>query len=440
MPTARKMFTYARRRAGAGYQQSIVRRTIVLLSLVVPGFAANFFVYFFTAKLLAADQFGLFYVALTIGNVLYSGSNILNAFLTRHLVLTKETAGTGAVIPATLRLERHVLFVGAVVSGLLFVSFLLVTKQIGVHSPIIILLIVLDAYTAYVVDLGRVLLQTLRRTVPLGFYTTAWMFLRLGLCVGGVVLFDTVWAALSGIVLSTVVVFGAFHLWIWRTARARPAWTPATWTPVNLHLLDLVPAAIGYGLMVLVSNLDVLVGYFVLGDVDLGIYSASSVFPKAALVVVTPLLQMLIPLMIGSDPSKGPFVTVAARIGGVILALTVAGSVLVWLLADVLCGGRFGLKLCAPPILGILLVSVVPLALLRTLVVIEFARGRERLLLWLAIPALAYSLLIWKSAPDMNELASGFAIFSIVTFLFFVVVCLLAQVSRRRAFMQSRAP
>ncbi len=148
--------------------------------------------------------------------------------------------------------------------------------------------------------------------------------------------------------------------------------------------------------MVLVSNLDVLFRHASLEKTDLCIYAASSVFAKAALVVVTPLLQMLIPAMIGTDPSKRPFMVVVARIGGVIAALTAIGSGLVWLLSDQLCGSRFGLKICTPSLLTILLISVVPLLLLlRTLAIIEFARGRELLLLWLLFPAIMYSLFLF---------------------------------------------
>ena len=124
----------------------------------------------------------------------------------------------------------------------------------------IILLIVLDAYTCYVTDLGRVLLQSLRKMLVLGIYTTAWMFLRFALCIAGIFLFHTVWAALAGIVLSTVLAFVAFYAWILRTTSGRS--DPG---PVTLRLRSLLPAATGYGLMALVSNLDVLLGYFVLG-------------------------------------------------------------------------------------------------------------------------------------------------------------------------------
>lgn len=433
MQRVRNILAYAKHKARSDYDQSIVRRTTILCGLVLPGFAANFLVYFFSAKLLPADQFGLFYVALTLGNVLYSGSHILNAFLTRHLVNVGATIGANVIVPTTLRLERQIIMIGAIASALLFLAFLAATRQIGVQSPIIILLIILDGYTAYVTDLGRVLLQSLRRTMTLGLYTTAWMFLRFALCIAGIIVLGTVWGALAGIVVSTALIFVIFHIWILQTNPNRPK--PAL---IMLPLLALVPAATGYGLMVLVSNLDVLFGYFVLSQTDLGIYSGSSVFPKAALVVITPLLQMLIPTMTGSEPSQRPFNFVAARIGGVILALTAVGSALVWLLSPELCGSRFGLKLCEPPLLSILLLSVVPLSLLRTLVIIEFARGRERLLLWLIVPAAAYSLFVWNTAPDITQLAFGFSIFSVVAFAFFAGICLLAQISRRCISVRNR--
>ena len=116
------------------------------------------------------------------------------------------------------------------------------------------------------------------------------------------------------------------------------------------------------------------------------------------------------------------------------MALTAAGSILVWMLADELCGGRFGLKFCAPPILEVLLISIVPLALLRTLVVIEFARGRELLLLWLVVPAVAFAIDMWALPAGMSMLAGRFAVFSILTFAFFAGICLLAHIWRRRLF------
>lgn len=435
MQVRRGILNYARHRVRADYQRSIIRRTIILTALVMPGFIANFLVYFFTARLLPPNQFGLLYVASVIGNVLYSGANVLNAFLTRHLARVGHMNGADAIVPTALYLERRIILVGAVASASLFTAMLIAAQQIGMQSPILILLIVLDAYTSYVTDLGRVLLQSLHKTLALGLYTTAWMSLRFGLCIAGIVLFNTVWGALSGIVLSTVLVFMVFHLFISHTPRSHAASAPAA-----LSLLDLLPSTVGYGLVVLVSNLDVLFGYITLQQADLSIYSASSVFPKGALVVIMPLLQMLIPAMISTDPTKRPSILLTARIGGVIAALCAVGSFLVWLLADQLCGSRFGLKLCAPSLLAILLISVVPLSLLRTMAIIEFAHGRELVLLWLIVPALGYGLFVWKTAPGMNELAIGFSAFSVMAFVFFSAICFGAQWSHRRVLIRNSNP
>lgn len=435
MPIVRNIVAYAKHSLGSGYRQSIVRRTVILCGLILPGFVANFFIYFFTAQLLTQEQFGLYYLASTVGAILFSGSVVLNSFLTRHLVHVGQASGADAIVSTMVRLERHIVTIGAILSTVLFLLFLGALKQIGVQSPIIILLVILDSYTSYVADLGRVLLQSQRRTLALGIYSSTWMALRLGFCIVGVLLFRSVWGAYCGSVLSTTLTFAAFHFWALRTTDNH-----ASLASVRLPVLALLPSVAGYGLMVLVSNLDVLFGYYALSQSELGAYAASSVFPKAALVVIMPLLQMLIPAMIGIDLSRRSFFLVVARIGGIILALSLAGCALVWLLSPQLCGGRWGLRLCEPPILGILLISVIPLSLLRTLVVIEFARGRELLLLWLAVPAVAYSLFIWVTSPTMKDLAVGFSAFSFIAFLFFAAVCLIAHVQRSRSVTRIRTP
>jgi O-antigen/teichoic acid export membrane protein len=430
MEIARNFLAYAKRRASVDYQQSIVRRTAMLCALVVPAFGANFLVYYFSARLLAPDDFGIFYVAVTVGNVLYSGSNVVNVFLTRQLVHVGEADGPDAIVSATLWIERRVIIIGAACSASFFLVLLIATKQIGLPSPLIIMLVVLDTYTAYVTDIGRILLQSLRRTMALGFYTFAWMFLRFALCIGGILLFGTVWGALSGIVLSAIGIFMAFHFWIRRISRDR-----LQSCAVPLPILSLLPATLGYGLMVLVSNLDVIFSYLILGETDLGIYSGSSVFPKAALVVITPLLQMLIPMMITGRRIKGR-IGIVAKINGVIFAMTAAGSLMVWVLSDQLCGSRWGLQLCEPPVLDTLLLTVVPLALLRTLVVLEYAWGREMLMLWLAIPAVAFGVVAWLFPPTLSGLANGYAGFSMTAFLFFALVCLIAELLIKRSTYQ----
>ena len=252
--------------------------------------------------------------------------------------------------------------------------------------------------------------------------------------IAGIVIFNTVWGALAGIVLSAVLVFAIFHAWIFHTtgSRAEPA-------PITLPLLTLVPASAGYGLMVLVSNLDVLFGYFVLSQTDLGLYSGSSVFPKAALVVITPLLQMLIPGDGRIGPGEASFLVRGCknwrrhigadrgRIGACLAAFRPAVRQPLWTealrtaAAFDASGFRCSLVLAAHP--GCHRICPPP----------------RLWLLWLAVPAVAYSLFIWVSQPGMDALAIGFAIFSNISFAFFAAVCFVAQISRRRALARSSA-
>jgi O-antigen/teichoic acid export membrane protein len=413
----------------SGYDQSIIRRTTILGALILPAFAANFLVYYFLEKLLSAERFGLFYVAVTIGNILYSGSNIFNVFFTRHLTQVERSTGELSIFPATLALERSVILYGALISAAALVVLILVANYIGLNSNLIIFLIVLDTYVAYVSDLGRVLLQSMRRTIWLGSYTLIWMITRLVFCVAGAAIFGTVTAALAGSILSTVVVFAAFHIWLKQSARR----SPAVQTD-RLRIFTLVPTIAGYGMLILLSNLDVLFSYLLLGNVDIGLYSASSVFPKAILVVITPLQQMLLPMMVPDKANSSQFNLIIAKIGGIVLLLTSVGIGMLWLLSGAVCGGRWGLTLCQPATLHVLLLSALPLVLLRVLVSIQYARGRDMLMLWLALPSAAYLFIVANSARTIESLAQGFAVFSAGTCLFFLAICVLADhVLRNRA-------
>ena len=399
---------------GWRYESSIVRRSMILLGLGLPAFGAGLLTNYLAAALLPAEGFGVFYVASTLVNVLYSGSLVLNLFFTRYLVSVVQAAGQETAFAAARRVEWIVILWGSVCATAVFLVLLMIASQFGVQSRLIVLLVILDAFTAYVADLGRALLQSLRRTFMLGVYTLAWMLLRLLLCVVGILAFGTAWGALLGSVAASVIVFAGFHLGV--ATRARSVRTAVQPLPSPTTLL---PAVLGYGLLIAVSNLDVLLSYFFLTDGDLAVYSASSVFPKAILVATTPLLQMLFPMMMGHPADRATRIIVR-KSSGVVFALTVSGVAVFWLTSDWLCGGTWGLKLCQSPPLGILLLSVIPLALLRVFVLLQFARGRDWFTLWLIVPTMTYMVLAWMSVRSIATLAEGFAVFAAA-----VLVCLL---------------
>src|SRR5262249_15025472 len=147
---------------------------------------------------------------------------------------------------------------GALVAAPVLVSMLLLSRRFGVQSLAVIPLITLDAYTSYVADVGRAFFQSLRRTVSLGLYTLMWMMLRLIFCLVGVFLYRTAFGALLGIVTSTMVAYFIFRTWTQRkrSAAVKPSPLPS--------VQNLVPSIFGYGLLIAISNLDILLTYFIL--------------------------------------------------------------------------------------------------------------------------------------------------------------------------------
>jgi O-antigen/teichoic acid export membrane protein len=423
----RRSLQGVRELAGRRYSDSVIRRTVLLALLVATAFGANFLVQYFAAALFPVADFGVFYVANTVGNILFSGSLILNMYFTRHLVGVQQLAGESAAFAAMRRLERVVIIWGAVGSAVIFLAMFNVASRVGVQSWLVLLLIILDSYTAYVGDLGRVMLQSLRRTVQLGLYTLIWMVLRLILCVVGIVVFDSVWGALAGVVASSVLVCLGFHVWV-----AKSAGRLETALPSLPRMVELLPFIAGYGLMIAMSNLDILLSYFLLPQADVGVYSASSIFPKAILVVTMPLLQMLFPMLLHQHASNRDFKVMMLKSLGVVAVLTAAGTAMVWLTADWLCGGSWGLRNCQPGPLDILLLSVVPLALLRILVLLQFTRGQDWLAIWLAIPTVLYVWVAWHSARDITTVAWQFAGFSGAALVFLLLVQAVAEMLRPR--------
>ena len=405
-----------------GYDNSVLRRSIILLSLMGPAFAINFALYYAAAAFLPPEGFGLFYIAVTTANVLYSGSFVLNIFFTRHLVSVVRSDGRSAAYAARGRIQGVVLRWGALAAVAVILVLSLVGKWIGIQSLAIVVLIVLDAFTAYIIDIDRAFLQSLRKTLPLGAITLIWMALRFGLAVTGMALFGTTWGGLLGVVLAAGGVLILFKFFIASAKSAAPQQLPAL-----PSIRELVPVVFGYVSLIVVSNLDVLLTYLLLKDDALGAYSASSVFPKGILVVVTPLLQMLYPMMVGRSETPRDIRRVFQKSVGVVLALSSVIAVGVFAFSGLLCGGTWGLKLCQPFPLDLLLISAVTLSVLRALVLYQSARGRDWIALSMLIPAAVYLWVALESDRDVATVAMEFAAFSGVLLLYYSGLTLLTE-------------
>jgi O-antigen/teichoic acid export membrane protein len=413
---------YIRAMISRGYDNSVLRRSVLLLSLMGPAFAINFALYYAAAALLPAEGFGLFYIAVTTADVLYSGSFVLNIFFTRHLVSVIHSSGRFAAYAARRRVRDMVLRWGAPAALAVILVLSLGGTWIGIQSLAIAVLVVLDAFSAYVIDVDRALLQSLRKTLPLGGITLIWMALRFGLAVTGMALFGTTWGGLLGVVLAAGFVLILFSLYISSSKSVTPQQLPAL-----PSIRELVPVVFGYVSLIVVSNLDVLLTYLLLKDDALGGYSASSVFPKGILVVVTPLLQMLYPMMVGSHEAPLDIRRAFRKSVGVVLALSSVIAVGVFGFSGLFCGGAWGLKLCQPFPLELLLISAVTLSVLRTLVLYQSARGRDWMALSMLVPAAVYLWIALESDRNVATVAMEFTTFSGLLLLYYGGLTLLSE-------------
>jgi O-antigen/teichoic acid export membrane protein len=405
-----------------GYRDSVVRRSFILLCLIGPAFAINLVLYYVAGTLLSPENFGLFYIAITTVNVLYSGSFVLNIFFTRYLVSVIQTAGEPAAHFARSRIVGLTIrwgALGALVCTLALAGF---GKLIGIQSLAIVVLIVLDAYSSYIVDINRAFLQSQRRTVLLGTITLTWMALRFLLAVAGMALFGAVWAGVLGAVLAAPVTIAFFSLFIYSEKVGRPQSFP----PLP-SARALVPVVLGYVSLIVVSNLDVLLIYLLLKNEALGTYSSSSILPKGILVVVTPLLQMLYPMMVSYEKAPPNVRIVFQRSTGVIFVLASVMALGVFEFSGVLCGGPWGLKLCRHFPLQFLLISAVMLSVLRVVVLYQSARGRDWLALSMLAPAAAYLWIAEASSHNVDTIAVQFAVFSALVLAYFGGLTLLAE-------------
>jgi O-antigen/teichoic acid export membrane protein len=246
------------------------------------------------------------------------------------------------------------------------------------------------------------------------------------------VLLGTAASALLGIVLASFIVIAGLALLF----PAADADSTAELPPLP-SFRALVPVILGYGSLILVSNADVLLAYLLLRGDTLGVYSASSVLPKGILVVVTPLLQMLYPMMVWHDKAPPNLRLIVQKSAGTIFLLSSAIALAVFAFSGLLCGGSWGLRLCQPFPLKYLLAATVMLSVLRALVLIQSARGRDWMAVSLLVPAAAYLGIAAVSDHSVETLATEFMAFTSALLLYFCVVSLIVDYRARGARLTS---
>ncbi|MAM69243.1 MAG: hypothetical protein CMM12_10850 [Rhodospirillaceae bacterium] len=398
------------------WQGSVVRRSTLLLALVVPGFLGNFGLMLLAANLLPAPQFGVFYLATALISVL-TAPTLMLAFYISRTTAAEAAKGEDRVWRAIPGLIALVGRRAALAAFAVLVVLVLIGLALDITSMRALVMVMVVVWLTVMSDTARGLLQGLQKFHALGLLTTGHMMARLAFGVMGIALFSAAWGGLAGIAIATA--FAAFVLPAVALRRMQRKEVQAARLAPD-RMMDIAPFAISYGLTLFACWADVIVAYLVLDRATLGVYAASSVLPKALLTATLPVLQVAFPVAVNATSSRTPDHTPPlARTLGITLLIGVTGILFVLALQDTLCGGHWGIRLCRPDWLLPLFVATLAFCLVRAIAVVQLGRARDLHPVLLTLPVVGFVAWVLLSVPDGGKLVNGSVVFAIAALVWY---------------------
>ena len=159
------------------------------------------------------------------------------------------------------------------------------------------------------VEIVRASLQGTLRFVAYGASWFLWCVAQCAVGAVGLLLTRSPWGCFAGMLVANLLTLGGL---CWAVAGGGAAAPDATEDSPKLasyslrRALAFCSAFVGF---VLFNNADIFLAYLILSPADLGIYTASSVLPKAIVTATQPVVQIILPVVIsiqgeGEDTSQ----------------------------------------------------------------------------------------------------------------------------------------
>src|SRR5579862_9724511 len=387
-------------------RHSIIRRSLVLTTFYISGHGFYYLLLLIANAMLDPTGFGRLYTGWAVLNVLVAPISIVALLLSSYFAETNASKGPAFVSRMLVRIAAIALPWTAATVLVLEVLFYLGGRLIGVDSLALILVLPLTAVSFLGVEIVRASLQGTLRFVAYGASWFLWCVAQCAVGAVGLLLTRSPWGCFAGMLVANLLTLGGL---CWAVAGGGPAVPDATDYSPKLaayslqRALAFCSAFVGF---VLFNNADIFLAYLILSPADLGIYTASSVLPKAIVTATQPVVQIILPVVIsiqgeGEDTSPAVMKAIFAA-----FALGAAAFVVLWAGADLACGAPHGIRFCTSPLMLLLAAAAVPLSVIRTLVTADVAHGRYWLphlpLLALAVFAAAMMLTRVPAAENMH--------------------------------------
>jgi O-antigen/teichoic acid export membrane protein len=410
-------------------QHSVIRRSLMVSVAFAIGHLFHYALMFSANRILDPGAFGRFYAAISLLNVMLTPATVLSFMLAKHFAGVFSAAGIAALSSELkMLMHRHgtagLILVVLSAVGLMFVGFLL-----GADAFLLLLLVPGVALSIYLFEMARAALQGM---LDFYAYSAAWIIWRAGqyaLAVAALSFAGAAWAGMAAILIATIAATLVLLRVIYARAHAAPAaFEGVSWAPFRVTAA--VTFGLQYGIFVLISNVDVLLAYVVLSNEELGAYSASSFLPKAIVTATLPVTQVMLPVMSASSEQQPRRLTALLKALGVTAFISTAGVVVLVLGADLACNDRFGIRFCAPWLLGVLALGAIPLSLSRVLMVAGLALDSDRRIIVPAAVVIGFAVAasVWAASPStLAVIYTGFC------WLFAFAYALVTSYDRQKA-------
>jgi O-antigen/teichoic acid export membrane protein len=382
-------------------KHSIIRRSLIVIIVFVAGNLFHYALMVSANRILEPGIFGRFYTAISLLNVMLTPATVLTFMFAQHFSEIFLDAGIGPLTAELRFLIRWHFCVGMGLVLICVLALFLVGSFLGADALTLLVLVPILALFVYLFEMVRAALQSMLDFFAYSMAWIGWRALQFVLAAAGLLFLGSAWAGIAGILLATVLALLALVMVVFR--RASPTAPASThWTSGPFRVTGAVPFLIEYGIFILVTNFDVLVAYLILTNDQLGVYSASSILPKAIVTATLPITQVMLPVMSVAGAEWQPRRNALLKALGLCSSLSALGVAVLMAGSELICNDRFGIRFCSTGLLATLALSAIPLALLRVLIVAGLALPTQHHVIFPGLAVLAFTVisLAWIRTPD----------------------------------------
>ena len=353
-------------------RHSIIRRSGGVTIAFLVGHAFNYALFWGADRILDSGGFGLFYTAALTMNIVMSPMMAVTLVMARRFAEIGAIAGRDRVVAMTwhmlglcMRATPFVIAAGALLGA--------ATPWLGIEAWPVVLLIPITVLAIVVAEIMRTSLQSMllfARASALWIANTGSQF---AFSLGALFLFTKVWTGIAGILVGSALAAAAFLPWFARAARQRATLSSES---ISLQVKQETPMIISYSLFILLNNVDMLVGYWLLSRAELDAYAASALLPKAIITATFAVAQVVLPVV--TDQRVGGRSFRLSVVKGVAIAtgMAAAAASLLWATIPFIQGTPVAIRGLDFELMSILAVGAVALSTVRMLVVVEVALQR----------------------------------------------------------------